>query len=205
MIRARRPAQLLQLARGGQQSKRRGGDPGGPSTRTAMLPVPGKSSGNYGWTTFFLQRSVLERRSPLSASPKRGQRRRCATDTGAAVSPHRARWASWAISPVRIENGERPSKASLNASARPAWSISDGAWPSLTRGFRPSAPKAWNPHGLDRYCAREHVLRVGSNSGNISADALAAAGPLDILPSFYERRSGRPRGRGGKGLPPNRG
>src|SRR6266404_7506679 len=57
----------------------------GPSTRTAMLPVPGKSSGNYGWTTFFLQRSFLERRSPLSASPKRGQRRRCATDIGAAA------------------------------------------------------------------------------------------------------------------------
>src|SRR4029077_17849948 len=32
----------------------------GPSTRTAMLPVPVKSSRNYGWTTFFLQRSVLE-------------------------------------------------------------------------------------------------------------------------------------------------
>src|SRR5258708_27627731 len=57
----------------------------GPSTRIAMLPVPGKSSGNYGWTTFFLQRSFLERRSPLSASPKRGQRRRCATNIGAAA------------------------------------------------------------------------------------------------------------------------
>jgi hypothetical protein len=34
---------------------------------------------------FFLQRSFLERRSPLSASPKRGQRRRCATDIGAAA------------------------------------------------------------------------------------------------------------------------
>jgi hypothetical protein len=37
-----------------------------------MLPGPGKSSGNYGWTTFFLQRSFLERRSPLSASPSAG-------------------------------------------------------------------------------------------------------------------------------------
>ena len=55
----------------------------GPSRRIAMLPVPGKSSGNYGWTTFLLQRSVLERHSPLSASPKRGQRRCCATDLGA--------------------------------------------------------------------------------------------------------------------------
>jgi len=34
---------------------------------------------------FFLQRSVLEHRSPLSASPNRGQRRRCATDIGAAA------------------------------------------------------------------------------------------------------------------------
>jgi hypothetical protein len=40
---------------------------------------------------FFLQRSFLERSSPLSASPKRGQRRRCATDIGAAAAPRRPR------------------------------------------------------------------------------------------------------------------
>src|SRR6267142_982310 len=32
---------------------RRGATQEAPSTWTAMLPVPGKSSANYGWTTFF--------------------------------------------------------------------------------------------------------------------------------------------------------
>src|ERR1700730_8445632 len=43
---------------------RRGGDPGGPSTRTAMFAVPGKSSGNYGWTTFFSAAQLLRLRTP---------------------------------------------------------------------------------------------------------------------------------------------
>jgi hypothetical protein len=34
---------------------------------------------------FFCSAGILERRSPLSASPKRGQRRRCITDIGAAA------------------------------------------------------------------------------------------------------------------------
>src|SRR5262249_45323467 len=44
----------------------------GPSTRTAMLPVPVKSSGNYGWTTFFSAGSVLERRSRCRPVPSAG-------------------------------------------------------------------------------------------------------------------------------------
>src|SRR6202040_2115291 len=36
----------------------------GPSTRTAMLPVPGKSSGNYGWTTFFSAAQLLRTPEP---------------------------------------------------------------------------------------------------------------------------------------------
>src|SRR3984893_17041830 len=67
---------------------RRGGDPGGGRRHGQQcFPCRGSRAEIMAGQHFFLQRSFLdlERRSPLSASPKRGQRRRCAPDIGAAA------------------------------------------------------------------------------------------------------------------------